>query len=136
MREVFVYSTLSADNMYGPYDPGAADLPVRKGSVLIKGGANVVGAKHLITPRGMVTRITEEQLALCRADVTFAAHEANGFLTVESKQVDADHVAADMVGRDLSSPLVPQDLTNAEPAAVVNVPEVLAPVTPDPSRRR
>jgi hypothetical protein len=128
MSKVFVYSTLTADNMYGPYNPGAADLPVRTAIVLIKGGANVAGMKHLITPRGVCTVITEEELAICRQDPTFVLHEKNGFLAIESKQADADHVAANMTGRDESAPLVPDDITPDEPIVATNKP--LAPVPP------
>lgn len=136
MGKVYVYSTLTADNMYGPYNPGAADLPVRAGVVLIKGGANVVGSKHLITPRGVCTVITDEQLALCRADTTFAHHEKNGFISVETVQADADHVAANMTGRDLAAPLVPEDVAEGEPEVATNLPAPLAPVAPKSTGRR
>jgi len=130
MSKVFVYSTLTADNMYGPYTPGAADLPVRTAVVLIKGGANVVGKKHLITPRGVCTIITEEELTVCRQDPTFVLHEQNGFLAIESSQTDADHVAANMTGRDESAPLVPEDIAPDAPTVTTNLPEPLAPVAP------
>lgn len=139
MGDVYVYSTLTADNIYGTYTQGAADLPKRDKQVLIRGGANVAGRKHLITPRGVATRISDEQLAVCREDVTFLHHEKNGFLKVEAIQADADHVAADMEGRDLAAPLVPQDIEDGAPRVATNVetvPEPLAPVAPAPTTTR
>jgi hypothetical protein len=142
--KIFVYSTLTADNLYGPYKPGGADLPIREGMVLIKGGANVAGpSKHLVTPLGVVTEITHEQLALLRADVTFLAHERNGFITVSENKTDADHVAADMEGRDESAPMTPEDVAPEDVDRVATaevVTETLAPApavpAPAPARRR
>lgn len=115
MKQVHVYSTLTCDNIYHRTKQGGADLPVFEGDVLIKGGAGIANDR-LITPRGVVTTITEEQLEICRADPVFVAHEKNGFIQVGERLIDVEKAVADMEGRDKSAPIVPADLpADAQP---------------------
>lgn len=106
----YIYSTLSADMAYTNHQAGGADMPVALPPVFIKGGAGVANDR-LVTPRGVLTTVTDADLAYLRANQIFALHEANGFVYVsEKKKGDPDKVAADMTGRDKSAPIVPQDL--------------------------
>ena len=93
--DYYVYSTLSNDNRYG--------------DVLINGKANVAN-KNVITPLGVVTRITSAQLDECKSYPVFQLHLDNGYLTVEKHKEDADLVASDMTGRDASAPETPETL--------------------------
>ena len=65
---------------------------------------------RLITPRGVVTEITEEQADYLRANKVFQLHEKNGFVQISDAKTDPDKAAADMTGRDQSAPEVPQTL--------------------------
>lgn len=107
--KLYVYSTLASDVRYQNTAPGGADLPVVVSDVLVKGGAGVANDR-LITPRGVVTEITEEQAEALRANPVFAMHEKNGFVHIGDAYVDPDKAAADMTGRDQSAPIVPEDL--------------------------
>lgn len=93
--DYYVYSTLSNDNRYG--------------EVLINGKANVAN-KNVITPLGVVTRITSAQLDEAKTFPVFQLHMDNGYLTVEKYKEDADLVASDMTGRDASAPETPETL--------------------------
>jgi hypothetical protein len=118
-KDIFVYSTLSSSQRYTAYD-GNKDLPREERSVLIKGGANVAD-KHFQTPRGVVTKITEEQLAFLKKDKMFQRHVERGFITYDDKQVDVEKVASNMEGRDTSSPLEPGDFeSQGQAAPIVN----------------
>lgn len=118
-KDIYVYSTLSSSQRYTAYD-GNKDLPRAQKSVLIKGGANVAD-KHFQTPRGVVTQITEEQLAFLKKDPMFQRHVERGFITYDEKRVDVEKVASNMEGRDTSSPLEPGDFEAAgQTAPVVN----------------
>lgn len=132
---VLVYSTLASSQVYGPYTQGGGDLPRREVSVLIKGGSGVSN-KHFLTPQGVVTTITQEELALCRQDLVFRNQEAAGYLLVDEsgKATDPDHVATDMNPDDPSRPLAPADVTgtlndpdnvttNVAPAPVLETPK-------------
>lgn len=108
-KKLYVYSTLASDMNYTNHAAGGGDMPIDLPPVFIKGGAGVANDR-LITPRGVATEITEEDLAYLRQNEVFKLHEANGFVLVSDLYDDPDKVAADMAGRDPSAPVVPQDL--------------------------
>lgn len=109
MSKLYVYSTLTNSQTYtGWRQAGANDLPVQEWAVTINGGTNLAN-KHLVTPRGVVTEITAEQEALLQTNMVFQLHVKNGFIKIDKKSVDAEIVAADLEGRDKSSPIVPED---------------------------
>jgi hypothetical protein len=115
---LYVYSTLSSDVNYTNYAQGGGDLPIELPGILIKGGAGVANDR-LVTPRGVATPVTDEQLEQLRANEVFKLHEKNGFVQVSQSKIDPDVAAADMTGRDQSAPIVPQDLADdLQPASV------------------
>jgi len=104
----YVYSTLSSTMNYENSSPGGADLPVPTGNVVIYGGSNIPD-KYMRTPVGVVTPVTDEELTILEANAVFQLHKKNGFIVVKDKKHDAEKVAADMVTRDSSAPLVDAD---------------------------
>lgn len=117
-KKLYVYSTLTSDVAYTPYDTdNGNDTPVARDPVVIKGGAGVVNDR-LITPRGVVTEVTEEQAELLRQNKVFQLHEKNGFVVIDESKTDPDNVAADMQNRDRSAPLVEQDFAEGEAPTV------------------
>lgn len=104
----YVYSTMTTDVRYVQYSKSANDIPVVESFVDIAGGANVPD-KHLVTPRGVVTKITSEQLALLEGNPLFKRHQENGFIIVDTVKVDPEVKASDMEQRDDSAPLTPED---------------------------
>lgn len=128
MKPVYVYSTLSTDQLYTLYVRGGNDIPRPDKQILVKGGANVAN-KHLWTPRGVVTEITEEELALLRDNKLFQTHEKNGYVKVDKAKVEVEKAVSDMEPRDESSPLQPGDYQVENQAApVLNIPT--PPATP------
>jgi hypothetical protein len=121
----YVYSTLSNSQAYTNYTKTPADIMIAQDPVVIAGGANVVDRKHLITPRGVMTKINDDQLAYLEQNEGFLQHKAEGHISVSSANVDVEVAAADMAGRDTSAPLVEQDYDEndtdeATPKPVVN----------------
>lgn len=97
---MYIYSTISADVNYS----------VESGDkILIAGKANVAN-RNIITPRGTMTRVTDEQIALLKRNHVFQKHLENGFLTIESKKGEADKVASNMTPRDTSAPDTGNDM--------------------------
>lgn len=115
MGKIYVYSTLSNDQMYTSYqvDPKGQKLPQAIGQIFIAGKANIT-TKNFVTPKGMVTEVTPEQLAELKGNELFNLHMKNGFIKVSERKGDTDEVAADMVGRDQSAPLVAEDFKEGE----------------------
>lgn len=98
-----VYSTITNDTSYCHYEKGGADLPVLKRKVTIKGGATR-GGKGLITPHGVGTHVTDDELAFLENNEAFKRHQSRGFIMVHKTQKDANAVAQDMTPNDASSP--------------------------------
>lgn len=106
---IYVYSTLASDVAYTNHVAGGGDIPVALPPVLIRGGAGVANDR-IITPQGVMTEVTGEQLDYLRENPVFKLHEENGYVLVSSDEIRIESAVADMNGRDESAPLVPQDL--------------------------
>lgn len=83
MSKIYIYSTLSNDQRYQLKDGR---------SVLIAGKANVAN-KQLVTPKGMVTAVTEDDFNLLQENIVFAAHSKNGFLSADHERRDPEAFA-------------------------------------------
>lgn len=108
MSKIYVYSTLTADQIYTNYGKSENGVPRPISEIKIAGGANLM-TKALVTPRGAVTEVTAEQLAELQKNEVFKLHKSNGFISVSESKTDPEKAAADMEGRDQSAPLVEQD---------------------------
>jgi hypothetical protein len=110
----YVYSTLTCDNHFTIYANNSnRDLPVIERSILIKGGHNVA-TKHLYTPKGVMTEVSDEDMAVLQEDYHFKEQMKHGFITIERKKVEPEKVAKDMTDRDGSSPKTPEDYEKGE----------------------
>lgn len=96
---LYIYCTLSNDQNYATSD----------GPVFIAGQANVM-TKHMYTPRGRVTEISDEQYTQLKNNHVFKLHKENGFIAVENRKEDPDKVATDMEASDKSAPLTEEQL--------------------------
>jgi hypothetical protein len=103
----YIYSTLTASNEYRGYTDNK-DVKGVKWSIEIKGGANVA-SKNLITPYGVLTVVTDEELLLLQSNTSFNNHVERGFITVEKKKSEVERVAKNMKKKDSSAPLTPED---------------------------
>lgn len=110
-KEFYVYSTMSQDVSYPIWSDGEVKRVVEH--IVINGGTGVVD-KRLYTPNGVVTKVTQEQLAHLKNDRVFKLHEKNGFVKVSEENVNPEKVATEgMELRDQSAQLVPEDFENA-----------------------
>lgn len=114
----YVYSTLTASNNYTGYTERGNDRPLVSKQVLIAGGHGVSN-KHFMTPMGVVTAVSDEDLEFLENNPEFKAHKERGFIKVQKKKVETERVAADMVTRDKSAPVVPQDYNEQSEAKPV-----------------
>lgn len=110
----YIYSTLTNDNEYRVYKKGGGDMPVVSARVLIKGG-NGVANKNLITTRGTVTQVTDEELELLKTNKSFVKHMDGGFITIEAKKVKVEKVTKNMTKKDKSAPITPEDYSDKAP---------------------
>jgi len=108
MAKNYVFSTLANDQLYTNWIQGGADIPIKGHSVLIKGGTGVANDR-LITPLGVSTEITDYDLEELQKNVSFKAHEKDGFIVVKAKKAETEKVAADMNLKDESAPMTEAD---------------------------
>lgn len=118
MKQQFIVSTATNDNhfpIYGDRAPGRA--PTVKGSITIKGKAGLPN-KHLLTPRGVVTSVTSEELAELEKHKIYLRMRDNGWFTVVNADPrDADKIAADQAEGDGSKQLTKAELAKKSAAA-------------------
>lgn len=109
----YVYSTLTCDNAYTVYEKTTGGLTIPKTEVIIHGGTGLAN-KHLITPIGTVTNVSDDELAMLKTNPVFIEHVKNGFLIVQEggKADDAEKVASDMAVDTGSAPLNEQSVEN------------------------
>lgn len=113
-KDVFILSTLSADQLYTAWRKGGADLPLVERQVFVRGGANVAD-KRLVTPQGVVTKVSAEDLELLESNAVFQLHKSNGYITVSrSKPSDPDAAAASQANRSPDAPLTDGDFAEGK----------------------
>jgi hypothetical protein len=110
---------MSNDNEYVRYsEHGPQGVNVAERSVVIKGGSGI-NRKHVQTPLGVHTAISDEDMEWLKDNYAFRQHQKNGYIAVRKQRVDPEVAAADMVTHDQktdSCPVVPQDFTEKEVA--------------------
>lgn len=108
----YVYSTLTNSQAYSAFgDPVERGIKPVIGRVVIEGGANLTN-KLLVTPRGMVTPVTDAQMKILKASPMFNRHLKAGYIHVEEKRVKAEKVAGDMQTDYASSPISDKESVN------------------------
>lgn len=105
----YIYSTLATDVKYTEYQEPVSGqkVAVIKHSILVAGKVGVA-TKNLVTPRGMMTKVSDEDFAMLKKNEVFKMHEANGYITYEKKQAEVDKVVVNMKARDVSAPITPE----------------------------
>lgn len=112
----YIYSTLANSQNYTDYEKSSEvnvpPLAVRK--IFIKGGTGVSG-KHFITPKGVVTQVSDEDYCILERNSDFQRHAKNGFIKAEKRQYQPEKIARDMTQEDKSAPLTPDNYTKRMP---------------------
>jgi len=113
-----VASTLSSDVKYTLWKPKAkgevGGVNVPQAHVVIHGGHGVaIRHEHggLITPQGVLTSVTDDQLELLNNNEIFQTHVRNGFIRViaSDRKVEPAKAASDLAAVEPSSPLTDKD---------------------------
>ena len=97
------------------YDPQPGQLgpATIEHEVLINGKVGVAN-KNLITPRGAVTSVKDEDYDILKSNYSFQEHIKAGHIVVEKKQEDMDKVVANMKKRDNSAPITPDSYADVD----------------------
>lgn len=112
----YIYSTLTCGNSFAIYavknDPKALSRIVKR--IEIHGGHGMKNPKALDTPMGVVTQVSDEDLALLQTLTSFRKQVDAGYLVVDNKKTDPAKKAVDMNPKDASAPMTPKDFVKSE----------------------
>lgn len=103
----YVYSTLTCDNEYADWIKAGDQQSILR-TVKVNGGHGVMN-KNFMTPLGVVTEVSDEDMDFLMKNTHFQLHMENGFIKVDKKKQEPEKIAADMKRRDKSAPIVPSD---------------------------
>ena len=102
----YIVSTHSSDVEYANWVPNKEggvnirkEIANGKTGVLIEGGHMVAqksGTRGIFTPEGVVTKVTDDELAFLEADQTFQQHKRAGCVKVLKSKPDGAEVSRDM----------------------------------------
>lgn len=130
----YVYSTLTHSQAYVDYEPmpevagQLGRLPVERHRVTIEGGHGIPIRKTLVTPYGVMTPVSDDELEFLLAHPIFKLHVENGNVTYSKTKEDKDTVAASMKQKDNAAQKTPEDFERkGVDAPVVATPSKLAP---------
>lgn len=102
----YIYSTLTNDQSYDIYDVSPSGVQVLVASVKVSGGHGRIN-NHFVTPRGVVTQVTDAELKLLKKCDVFNTHVKNGFIVIDNSKRDAEAVASEMEVADKSAQATP-----------------------------
>lgn len=109
----YIYSTSTNSFLYQlRAEAPKGGVGVVIASVLIKGGANVADKRTLITPKGVPTVVTDEELEILERVPSFRRHRDRGFLVVEKHEAKLEDVVSNMEPKDGAAPLTKEDFEN------------------------
>ena len=114
----YIFSTMTCGNTFAVFapktDPKALSRIVKK--IHINGGHGMKNPNGLDTPKGVATKVTDEELQLLEGMLGFRQQVEAGFLVVDKKNSDPEKKAASMNPKDASSPLTPKDFEKSTEA--------------------
>lgn len=116
----FVFSTLTNGTTYAIYRKVPADLvgstPIADRKIAINGGSNVAPLPQfgIVTPKGVMTEVSDEDMELLLQDFHFNEHVKHGFITFEQKPMAVEKAIEGMEKKDLSAPKTPEDFEKVE----------------------
>lgn len=104
----YITSRMAGGVDYAFYKKGANGINVVTETITINGGADVIDKRTLITPDGVVTSVTDEQLEKLKSHPLFKIHLQNGGVTIKDTEKSANK-AGEELEKDKSSQITPED---------------------------
>lgn len=107
----YIVSTLSAPVTYTFYGALSGNMKKVIKEITINGGANVANKRTLVTPSGVPTQVSADELEMLKKHPVFKKHEASGHVKIVNTgyQEEAEKAAKDMAEKDTSAPRTPKD---------------------------
>ena len=104
----FITSKMAAGVTYAFYTLGANKINSITDEITVNGGADVINKRSLMTPSGVVTELTDEQIDKLKTHPLFQEHLKNGAVAIVNTEKDAKKAEKDLE-EDKSSQIKPED---------------------------
>lgn len=105
----YILSKLANSQIYTQYAKGTNNLNIPTSRIEIKGGADVTD-KNFVTPEGVITKITAQELDILKANRDFQSHLEKGHVKYFGTNPNIEKEAPKLE-KDNSKPLTPDDYT-------------------------
>jgi len=104
----YIMSKMTANVNYAVYTKGARGINEVKQIISVRGGADVVDKKTLVTPEGVLTVVSDEDYAKLQDNPIFKRHLERGVLKISTNESNAEKSSAELT-KDKSAQLTPKD---------------------------
>ncbi len=104
----YIVSKMAANVNYAIYTKGARGINEVKQVITIRGGADVIDKKTLVTPEGVLTPVTDDEFAKLQDNPIFLRHIERGVLKVCTNERNAEKSSVELT-KDDSAQLTPKD---------------------------
>lgn len=105
----YILSKLANTQVYTQYAKGMNNLNIPVKTVVVQGGADVTN-KNFITPEGVITKVSADDLESLKANRDFQRHIERGVVKYFGTNPNMDKEVSKME-KDNSKPLTPEDYT-------------------------
>lgn len=105
----YILSKLVNTQIYTQYAKGTNSLNIPSAKVVIKGGADITD-KNFVTPEGVITSVTDNELEILKANKDFQLHLERGHVKYFGKNPNMDKEVSKL-DKEKSAPLTPEDYT-------------------------
>lgn len=105
----YILSKLANSQIYTKYVKGAGNTNVPAVQIEVKGGADVTN-KNFITPEGVITKITQNELELLKENKDFRRHLEQGVVKYFGQEPKLEKSVQGME-KDKSAPVTPDFYT-------------------------
>lgn len=108
---VFITSRLAGGVDYAFYEKSPAGINVVRKTISIKGGSDVIDKRTLLTPQGVVTELSKDDLDELKTHPVFRMHLENGYITINDNEKTANK-AGEKLEVDKSAQITDEDYEN------------------------
>ena len=105
---MYIASKMSAPVDYAFYSKGASGINVVTKTIHVYGGADVINKKTLLTPEGVVTELSDDDINMLKTHSLFIEHQKNEVVAICGSEKEAKKVAKTLE-EDKSSQITPKD---------------------------
>lgn len=104
----YIMSKMTSNVNYTIYAKAPSGLPVVKQIITVRGGADVIDKKTLVTPEGVLTVISDDEYNKLQLNPIFRRHLERGMISVSSNESNAEKTSKEL-SKDSSAQLTPKD---------------------------